>query len=224
MREEDTLKLVNSLIVSRVMYSLPYQLVSSSSWFSYHTFAVPQNSRLPLGVPAAVTVRDLRLQYSSRAPPVINGANLTVPKGVIYGLLGASGCGKTSLLKCLVGLCKPNSGMVLVFGKQLHRGLVPGPAVGFMPQELALHEDFTIAENMYFFGQLLGMPWELIYTRINFLCSFFQLLPANRFVENLSHKTRQDLTWADRARRSPPAPAEKVLDHNEGELRTCGRR
>ncbi|XP_065301098.1 ABC transporter G family member 23-like isoform X2 [Dermacentor albipictus] len=161
-------------------------------------------TQLPLGVPAAVTVRDLRLQYSSRAPPVINGANLTVPKGVIYGLLGASGCGKTSLLKCLVGLCKPNSGTVLVFGKQLHQGLVPGPAVGFMPQELALHEDFTIAENMYFFGQLLGMPWELIYTRINFLCSFFQLLPANRFVENLSGGQKRRVSLAVALIHSPP--------------------
>ncbi|KAH7967021.1 hypothetical protein HPB49_021357 [Dermacentor silvarum] len=157
-----------------------------------------------LGVPAAVTVRDLRLQYSSRAPAVIDGANLTVPKGVIYGLLGASGCGKTSLLKCLVGLCKPNSGMVLVFGKELHKGLVPGPGVGFMPQELALHEDFTIAENMYFFGQLLGMPWELIYNRINFLCSFFQLLPANRFVANLSGGQQRRVSLAVALIHSPP--------------------
>ncbi|XP_049518772.1 ABC transporter G family member 23 [Dermacentor silvarum] len=160
--------------------------------------------RPALGVPAAVTVRDLRLQYSSRAPAVIDGANLTVPKGVIYGLLGASGCGKTSLLKCLVGLCKPNSGMVLVFGKELHKGLVPGPGVGFMPQELALHEDFTIAENMYFFGQLLGMPWELIYNRINFLCSFFQLLPANRFVANLSGGQQRRVSLAVALIHSPP--------------------
>ncbi|KAH9372223.1 hypothetical protein HPB48_003430 [Haemaphysalis longicornis] len=85
-------------------------------------------------VPAAVSVRGLTLQYSSKAPPIIDKANLTVPKGAIYGLLGASGCGKTSLLKCLVGLQKPDSGTVLVFGEPLHKGLVPGPAVGFMPQ------------------------------------------------------------------------------------------
>ncbi|XP_075730589.1 ABC transporter G family member 23-like [Rhipicephalus microplus] len=153
---------------------------------------------------AAVLVRDLRLCYSRNSPPVIDGANMTILKGAIYGLLGASGCGKTSLLKCLVGLCKPDSGKVLIFGQQLHRGLVPGPGVGFMPQELALHSDFTIAENMYFFGQLLGMPLEKIYERISFLCSFFQLLPANRFVEHLSGGQQRRVSLAVALMHQPP--------------------
>ncbi|XP_075551060.1 ABC transporter G family member 23-like isoform X3 [Dermacentor variabilis] len=153
---------------------------------------------------AAVAVRDLRLSYSRNSPPVIDGANMTIPKGAIYGLLGASGCGKTSLLKCLVGLSKPDSGTVLIFGQQLHEGLVPGPGVGFMPQELALHSDFTIAENMYFFGQLLGMPLEKIYERIAFLCSFFQLLPANRFVEHLSGGQQRRVSLAVALMHQPP--------------------
>ncbi|XP_065283236.1 ABC transporter G family member 23-like isoform X3 [Dermacentor albipictus] len=153
---------------------------------------------------AAVAVRDLRLSYSRSSPPVIDGANMTIPKGAIYGLLGASGCGKTSLLKCLVGLSKPDSGAVLIFGQQLHEGLVPGPGVGFMPQELALHSDFTIAENMYFFGQLLGMPLKKIYERIAFLCSFFQLLPANRFVEHLSGGQQRRVSLAVALMHQPP--------------------
>lgn len=153
---------------------------------------------------AAVAVRDLRLSYSRNSPPVIDGANMTIPKGAIYGLLGASGCGKTSLLKCLVGLSKPDSGTVLIFGQELHKGLVPGPGVGFMPQELALHSDFTIAENMYFFGQLLGMPLEKIYERIAFLCSFFQLLPANRFVEHLSGGQQRRVSLAVALMHQPP--------------------
>ncbi|KAH8031093.1 hypothetical protein HPB51_012781 [Rhipicephalus microplus] len=130
---------------------------------------------------AAVLVRDLRLCYSRNSPPVIDGANMTILKGAIYGLLGASGCGKTSLLKCLVGLCKPDSG-----------------------KELALHSDFTIAENMYFFGQLLGMPLEKIYERISFLCSFFQLLPANRFVEHLSGGQQRRVSLAVALMHQPP--------------------
>ncbi|XP_065283235.1 ABC transporter G family member 23-like isoform X2 [Dermacentor albipictus] len=157
-----------------------------------------------MGPLAAVAVRDLRLSYSRSSPPVIDGANMTIPKGAIYGLLGASGCGKTSLLKCLVGLSKPDSGAVLIFGQQLHEGLVPGPGVGFMPQELALHSDFTIAENMYFFGQLLGMPLKKIYERIAFLCSFFQLLPANRFVEHLSGGQQRRVSLAVALMHQPP--------------------
>ncbi|XP_072144968.1 ABC transporter G family member 23-like isoform X4 [Dermacentor andersoni] len=73
-----------------------------------------------------------------------------------------------------------------------------------MPQELALHSDFTIAENMYFFGQLLGMPLEKIYERIAFLCSFFQLLPANRFVEHLSGGQQRRVSLAVALMHQPP--------------------
>ncbi|XP_077485533.1 ABC transporter G family member 23-like isoform X2 [Amblyomma americanum] len=161
----------------------------------------PAASTKPL---SAVTVRDLRLTYSRRLPPVIDGVNMTVPVGSIYGLLGASGCGKTSLLKCLVGLSKPDSGSVLIFGQRLHQGLVPGPGVGFMPQELALHPDFTVAENMYFFGQLRGMPIEKIYERISFLCTFFQLLPADRFVDHLSGGQQRRVSLAVALIHEPP--------------------
>ncbi|XP_077512681.1 ABC transporter G family member 23-like [Amblyomma americanum] len=73
-----------------------------------------------------------------------------------------------------------------------------------MPQELALLEDFTIAENMYFFGQLLGMPGFLIYKRITFLCSFFQLLPADRFVKTLSGGQQRRVSLAVALMHSPP--------------------
>ncbi|XP_037521073.1 ABC transporter G family member 23 [Rhipicephalus sanguineus] len=71
-------------------------------------------------------------------------------------------------------------------------------------RELALHSDFTIAENMYFFGQLLGMPLEKIYERISFLCSFFQLLPANRFVEHLSGGQQRRVSLAVALMHQPP--------------------
>ncbi|XP_075735396.1 ABC transporter G family member 23-like isoform X2 [Rhipicephalus microplus] len=57
---------------------------------------------------------------------------------------------------------------------------------------------------MYFFGQLLGMPWDLIYSRINFLSSFFQLLPANRFVQNLSGGQQRRVSLAVALMHTPP--------------------
>jgi ABC-type multidrug transport system ATPase subunit len=65
-----------------------------------------------------VRVQNLYFSFnrvSKRNEPEINDANLTVPRGVIYGLLGPSGCGKTTLLRCIIGRLKPQKGVVKVF-------------------------------------------------------------------------------------------------------------
>ncbi len=65
-----------------------------------------------------VQVQQLFFSYSrvsKRNKPEINDCNLTVPRGVIYGLLGPSGCGKTTLLRCIIGRLRPQKGIVRVF-------------------------------------------------------------------------------------------------------------
>ncbi|CAN7974984.1 unnamed protein product, partial [Ixodes persulcatus] len=126
------------------------------------------------------------------------------PRVCSYGLLGASGCGKTSLLRCLVGLTKPKAGKILVFGQPLHTMHVPGRGVGYMPQELALYADFTVAENLYFYGKLLGLIEERIFYRITFLCSFFQIMPANRTVKTLSGGQQRRVSLAIALLHEPP--------------------
>ena len=66
--------------------------------------------------------------------------------GSIYCLLGPSGCGKTTLLQCVVGKRRLNSGQLSIFGGEpgSAQAGIPGPRVGYMPQELALYTDFTI--------------------------------------------------------------------------------
>ncbi|KAJ1525308.1 hypothetical protein ONE63_010130 [Megalurothrips usitatus] len=85
---------------------------------------------------------------------------MTVRRGEVYALLGRSGCGKTTLLRALVGQHVLDAGTVLVFGRTPGDpdGGVPGSAVGYMPQELAVHDGFTIAETLSFHGRLVGMP------------------------------------------------------------------
>jgi len=65
-----------------------------------------------------VQVQQLVFSYSrvsKRNKPEIDNANLSVPRGVIYGLLGPSGCGKTTLLRCIIGRLRPQKGIVRVF-------------------------------------------------------------------------------------------------------------
>lgn len=138
----------------------------------------------------AVCVRRAFKHYGTKKMPhvVLDGLNMTVPKGVIYGLLGASGCGKTTLLNCIVGRRKLNSGDIWVLGGKpgSKDSGVPGPRIGYMPQDISLYVEFTIRETFMYFGWVNGMKTEDIDEKLRFLLKFLELPTANRFVKNLS--------------------------------------
>ncbi|KAH9503843.1 ABC transporter G member 23 [Bulinus truncatus] len=144
----------------------------------------------PENVPNAVYCRDLRKHFGSGDSKVdiLCGLNMSVPYGAIYGLLGSSGCGKTTLLKCIVGRMKVNSGTLRTLGKapgsKGHQ--VPGKMVGYMPQEIALFMNFTIKETLNFFGHLHGMSDFEICHRSEFLINFLNLPDNGRMINNLS--------------------------------------
>ena len=133
-----------------------------------------------------VEVRSAVLKYGRET--VLEQLNMRVRRGDIYGLLGASGCGKTSLLSLLVGRRGPTAGTVSVLGSRPGDTAsgVPGRRVGFMPQELALYLQFTILETFFYFGRINKMRSGEIKTRVEFLRSLLELPPDGRTVGTLS--------------------------------------
>lgn len=148
----------------------------------------------------AVSVRHAFKNYGSTKNPnhVIQNLSMTVAKGSIYGLLGASGCGKTTLLSCIVGRRRLNSGEIWVLGgKPGTKGSgVPGKRVGYMPQEIALYGEFTIRETMMYFGWIFGMCTPEIVDRLKFLLQFLDLPSQNRQVKNLSGGQQRRVSFA----------------------------
>ncbi|KAF4531411.1 hypothetical protein B566_EDAN009653 [Ephemera danica] len=135
-------------------------------------------------VPDAVRVRGAYKAYGSgkRQTVVLEGLNMTVPTGVIYGLLGASGSGKTTLLSAVAGLRPLDAGEMSVLGSPPFTG----PAIGFMPQDISLMVDFSISNTIYFFGRIMGMTSEEIRVRLDVLSKLLDLPANNKFVGNLS--------------------------------------
>ncbi|XP_059611334.1 ABC transporter G family member 23 isoform X2 [Phlebotomus argentipes] len=148
----------------------------------------------------AVSVRHAFKQYGSKSKPnqVLSNLNMTVAKGTIYGLLGASGCGKTTLLSCIVGRRRLNSGEIWVLGGRpgTKGSGVPGAQVGYMPQEIALYGEFTIKETMMYFGWIFGMQTSEIMERLQFLLNFLDLPSQNRLVKNLSGGQQRRVSFA----------------------------
>ncbi|XP_054655536.1 ABC transporter G family member 20 isoform X2 [Dunckerocampus dactyliophorus] len=134
----------------------------------------------------AIHCRDVCRSYGKLK--VLNNLNLTVPQGHIYSLLGPSGCGKTTLLKCIVGTLKISRGHISVLGKPpgFPGHSVPGKMVGYMPQELALYNEFNISDTLTFFGRIHGLTWKETQARMNFLIEFLDLPPKHRLIRNLS--------------------------------------
>ncbi|PFG29472.1 ABC transporter ATP-binding protein [Paramicrobacterium agarici] len=88
---------------------------------------------------------------------VIDGLDLTVPRGAIVGLLGPSGSGKTTLMRAIVGVQVIRSGTVTVLGEPA--GSAPlRHRVGYMTQQASIYDDLTVRQNLRYFARVQGAP------------------------------------------------------------------
>lgn len=131
---------------------------------------------------------------------------MKVPEGAIYALLGPSGCGKTTLCNCITGRNKPTSGKVSVFNKTpgSSGSNIPGPIIGYMPQEISLFPDFTIEETLLFFSNLYRLDRRCAKDRVEFLVDFLELPDKKRMVANLSGGQQRRVSLAAALIHSPP--------------------
>ena len=97
----------------------------------------------------------------------IDGINLSVPKGCIYGFLGPNGCGKSTTIRTLTGLLSPTSGHVDVLGLSIPKeSEALRLKIGYMTQKFSLYDDLSVEENLEFIGQIFGMEKQKLLQRI----------------------------------------------------------
>ncbi|HEV8671938.1 MAG TPA: ABC transporter ATP-binding protein [Candidatus Limnocylindria bacterium] len=103
----------------------------------------------------AVVAQGVRKRFGT--VEALRGVDLAVRVGEIYGLLGPNGSGKTTFIRCVAGLLRPDAGTLTVLG-QTPRAAVNSGRVGYMTQAPALYGELSVEENLAFFAALESVP------------------------------------------------------------------
>ena len=99
--------------------------------------------------------------YPGNDQPAVDGLDLALDEGEIFGLLGPNGAGKTTTISILSTILRPEAGTVRVKGLDLRRNTrAVRRMIGLVPQEIALYPMLTTRENLRFFGKLQGLSGD----------------------------------------------------------------
>ena len=85
----------------------------------------------------------------------VDGVDLSIKSGEIYGLIGPNGSGKTTLIRLCLGLLIPTNGSIRLLGTNIPNKDILA-SVGYMTQSSALYEELTVRENIAFFAEMCG--------------------------------------------------------------------
>jgi len=107
--------------------------------------------------PYALHIAGLRRRYGTTE--AVAGLDLDVARGEIVGLIGPDGAGKTTTMRIVLGLLRPDAGEVVVLGQAVTGDLrALKNRLGYMPQRFSLYPDLTVAENLRFFADMYLVP------------------------------------------------------------------
>jgi len=128
----------------------------------------------------------------------VNNLNLNVDRGVIFGLVGENGAGKTTALSMLATLTLPSSGRAYVCGHEVTREpQAVRRAIGYMPDSFGVYDDLTVMEYLRFFAQCYGVDRRTISRRAEELLERVRLADKRDvYVNHLSRGMQQRLEVA----------------------------
>jgi ABC-2 type transport system ATP-binding protein len=103
-------------------------------------------------------VSGLSKEFVANTAPALNNVDFVAKQGLVTGLVGPDGAGKTTLMRIMAGLLKPTSGSIQVLGADplTHHEFLR-EVVGYMPQRFGLYEDLSVRENLDLYGDLKNL-------------------------------------------------------------------
>ncbi|HGY1170069.1 TPA: ATP-binding cassette domain-containing protein [Klebsiella aerogenes] len=146
----------------------------------------------------AITLTGLTRGFPGMDRPAVAPLNCTIHSGYVTGLVGPDGAGKTTLMRMLAGLLKPDEGSASVIGfDPLKDDGALHAALGYMPQKFGLYEDLTVMENLNLYADLRSVTGEARKKIFERLLEFTSLGPfTGRLAGKLSGGMKQKLGLA----------------------------
>jgi ABC-2 type transport system ATP-binding protein len=140
-----------------------------------------------------ITIKNLSKKYGSFT--AVDGIDLHVPRGELFGFLGPNGAGKTTTLRMIAGILRPSGGTVQIGGIDVAADPVGAKMkLGFIPDRPFIYEKLTGAEFLRFVAGLFDQEGAHVEHRARELLALFDLEEwRDELVESYSHGMRQKL-------------------------------
>jgi ABC-2 type transport system ATP-binding protein len=134
----------------------------------------------------------IRKVYDTKV--AVEGLSLTIEPGTMFGLLGPNGSGKSSSIRMMIGITRPDSGSVSLFGKPFERAALA--RIGYLPEERGLYKKMKVLDQLVFLGQLHGLQATVAQKRAETWCERLQISEAiGKKTEELSKGMQQKIQF-----------------------------
>ena len=140
-----------------------------------------------------IRLTDLTKRYGRFT--AVDGINLEIRRGELFGFLGPNGAGKTTTMRMIAGILQPTSGRIEIAGDDLATDPIRAKSrLGFIPDRPFVYDKLTGAEFLRFVAALYGQDGDPVERRMEELLDLFELMPwKDELVESYSHGMRQKL-------------------------------
>jgi ABC-2 type transport system ATP-binding protein len=139
-----------------------------------------------------VELNNIRKAYDAKI--AVEGLSLTIEPGTMFGLLGPNGSGKSSSIRMMIGITRPDSGSVRLFGQPFTRDALR--RIGYLPEERGLYKKMKVLDQLVFLGQLHGLSAKVATERAQVWCERMQISEAiDKKTEELSKGMQQKIQF-----------------------------
>ena len=139
-----------------------------------------------------VELQHVRKVYDTKV--AVEDLSFSIEPGMMFGLLGPNGSGKTSSIRMMIGITLPDSGSVSLFGKPFDRSVLP--RVGYLPEERGLYKKMNVLEQLIFLGSLHGLSTAEARRRSKQWCDRLGIVEAlGKKTEDLSKGMQQKIQF-----------------------------